>query len=25
VNGSIERARVRLAPFFDPDGKHLRS
>jgi sarcosine oxidase, subunit alpha len=25
VNGSIERAHVRLRPFFDPDGDHLRS
>jgi sarcosine oxidase, subunit alpha len=25
VNGSIERAHVRLRPFFDPDGEHLRS
>ncbi|MGH3006236.1 MAG: 2Fe-2S iron-sulfur cluster-binding protein [Gaiellaceae bacterium] len=25
VNGSIERARVRLRPFFDPDGENLRS
>ncbi|HEX2045674.1 MAG TPA: glycine cleavage T C-terminal barrel domain-containing protein, partial [Gaiellaceae bacterium] len=25
VNGSIERARVRLRPFFDPDGEHLKS
>jgi sarcosine oxidase subunit alpha len=25
VNGAVERARVRLRPFFDPDGGHLRS
>ncbi len=25
VNGSLERARVRLKPFFDPDGERLRS
>ena len=25
VNGSIEKAQVRLRPFFDPDGEHLRS
>jgi sarcosine oxidase, subunit alpha len=25
VNGSVEEARVRLRPFFDPDGDHLRS
>ena len=25
VNGSIEHAHVRLSPFFDPDGDHLRS
>ncbi|HYY76945.1 MAG TPA: 2Fe-2S iron-sulfur cluster-binding protein, partial [Gaiellaceae bacterium] len=25
VNGSIERAQVRLRPFFDPEGDHLRS
>ncbi|MGH3039497.1 MAG: 2Fe-2S iron-sulfur cluster-binding protein [Gaiellaceae bacterium] len=25
VNGSVERARVRLRPFFDPDGEKLRS
>ncbi|MGH9033314.1 MAG: aminomethyltransferase family protein, partial [Acidimicrobiia bacterium] len=25
VNGSIERAQVRLRPFFDPDGEHLKS
>jgi sarcosine oxidase, subunit alpha len=25
VNGSVEKARVRLRPFFDPDGEHLRS
>ena len=25
VNGSVERARVRLTPFFDPDGERLRS
>jgi glycine cleavage system aminomethyltransferase T len=25
VNGGIEKARVRLRPFFDPDGEHLRS
>jgi sarcosine oxidase subunit alpha len=25
VNGDVERARVRLRPFFDPDGDHLRS
>jgi sarcosine oxidase subunit alpha len=25
VNGSIERAHVRLRPFFDPEGEHLRS
>ena len=24
VNGSIEHGRVRLRPFFDPDGEHLR-
>ena len=24
VNGSIEKARVRLRPFFDPDGVNLR-
>jgi sarcosine oxidase subunit alpha len=25
VNGRLEQARVRLRPFFDPDGEHLRS
>ncbi len=25
VNGSVESARVRLRPFFDPDGEQLRS
>ena len=25
VNGSVERAHVRLRPFFDPDGEHLRT
>jgi sarcosine oxidase, subunit alpha len=25
VNGLVERARVRLRPFFDPDGEQLRS
>lgn len=25
VNGSIEHAQVRLRPFFDPDGEHLKS
>ncbi|MGH2995384.1 MAG: 2Fe-2S iron-sulfur cluster-binding protein [Gaiellaceae bacterium] len=25
VNGSIEKAQVRLRPFFDPDGEHLRA
>jgi sarcosine oxidase, subunit alpha len=25
VNGSLERARVRLKPFFDPGGERLRS
>jgi sarcosine oxidase subunit alpha len=25
VDGSLERARVRLQPFFDPEGKRLRS
>ena len=25
VNGSLERASVRLKPFFDPDGERLRS
>ncbi|MGH3031245.1 MAG: 2Fe-2S iron-sulfur cluster-binding protein [Gaiellaceae bacterium] len=25
VNGSIERAQVRLRPFFDPEGENLRS
>jgi sarcosine oxidase subunit alpha len=25
VNGDVEQARVRLRPFFDPDGDHLRS
>ena len=25
VNGGVEEARVRLRPFFDPDGEHLRS
>jgi sarcosine oxidase, subunit alpha len=25
VDGEVERARVRLQPFFDPDGKRLRS
>ena len=25
VDGSLERARVRLKPFFDPDGERLRS
>jgi sarcosine oxidase subunit alpha len=25
VNGSFEKARVRLRPFFDPDGERLRS
>jgi hypothetical protein len=25
VNGSFEVARIRLRPFFDPDGKRLRS
>jgi glycine cleavage system aminomethyltransferase T len=25
VDGGIEKARVRLRPFFDPDGERLRS
>jgi sarcosine oxidase subunit alpha len=25
VDGKLERASVRLRPFFDPDGEHLRS
>ena len=25
MNGGTERARVRLRPFFDPEGEHLRS
>ncbi len=25
VDGSVERAHVRLRPFFDPDGEHLRT
>jgi sarcosine oxidase subunit alpha len=25
VNGDVETARVRLRPFFDPEGDHLRS
>lgn len=25
VNGTVERAHVRLRPFFDPDGERLRS
>jgi glycine cleavage system aminomethyltransferase T len=25
VDGRLERARVRLSPFYDPDGLHLRS
>jgi glycine cleavage system aminomethyltransferase T len=25
VDGGFERARVRLRPFFDPDGERLRS
>jgi sarcosine oxidase subunit alpha len=25
VDGGVEKARVRLRPFFDPDGEHLRS
>ncbi len=25
VNGSVEKARVRLRPFFDPEGEKLRS
>jgi glycine cleavage system aminomethyltransferase T len=25
IDGSVEKARVRLRPFFDPDGEHLRS
>ena len=25
VNGGVEKARVRLRPFFDPDGERLRS
>ena len=25
VNGQLEPARVRLRPFFDPDGERLRS
>jgi glycine cleavage system aminomethyltransferase T len=25
VNGSVEKARVRLRPFFDPDQERLRS
>jgi glycine cleavage system aminomethyltransferase T len=25
VNGGFEKATVRLRPFFDPDGKRLRS
>jgi sarcosine oxidase, subunit alpha len=25
VDGSVEKARVRLRPFFDPEGEHLRT
>jgi sarcosine oxidase subunit alpha len=25
ANGNVEQARVRLRPFFDPEGEHLRS
>jgi len=25
VDGGVEKARVRLRPFFDPDGEHLRA
>jgi glycine cleavage system aminomethyltransferase T len=25
VDGRLERAQVRLRPFFDPDGERLRS
>jgi glycine cleavage system aminomethyltransferase T len=25
VDGEVADARVRLRPFFDPDGDHLRS
>jgi len=25
MNGGVEKARVRLSPFFDPEGGHLRS
>ena len=25
VNGGVEKARVRLRPFFDPEGERLRS
>jgi sarcosine oxidase subunit alpha len=25
MNGGVEKARVRLRPFFDPEGEHLRS
>ena len=25
VNGNLEKARVRLKPFFDPEGERLRS
>jgi glycine cleavage system aminomethyltransferase T len=25
VNGGVEKARVRLRPFVDPDGERLRS
>ena len=25
MNGGVEKARVRLRPFFDPEGTHLRS
>jgi glycine cleavage system aminomethyltransferase T len=25
VNGGVAGARVRLKPFFDPEGEHLRS
>jgi len=25
MNGGLEKGRVRLAPFFDPEGTHLRS
>jgi hypothetical protein len=25
VNAGLERANVRLRPFFDPDGERLRS